>query len=320
MRAGPLSNPKVISLLNRYFVPVLADGVYIKNNDAVPAEEKATHQRIFQELFKFKKETEAKGGEKFSIGSVHVYILAPDGKPMASKHVGDAAGHVDRVIAMLEDAVKNLKTVAGKPLVAPRPQSTAPKAGPHSLVLHLTSHYLVPKGDPRARKDSAGEYVPIRNTGLGTDRHGDWSAIPSENWIVLSKAEWLKLLPAGEAPVGKSWDIDKDVASKLFVHFYPDSENNDATTNRIDQQALRATVVSVKEGTVRVKLAGSLKMKHTFYPRREDSNFVNAALAGYLDFSPDKKQIGAFRLVTDQATYGSPERTFHFGVAVRSVR
>src|SRR5260370_621761 len=143
MRAGPLSDLKVIALLNQYFVPVYADGVYIQHNASVPAEEKAAYRRIFQDLFKFKTEVEGKGGEKVSIGSVHAYVLAPDGQPLASQHVAEAANHIDGVIAMLKSTVQKLKTAPGKPLVAPRPQSAPPQPDPDSLVLHLTARYLV---------------------------------------------------------------------------------------------------------------------------------------------------------------------------------
>ena len=48
MRASSLSNSKVIDLLNHYFVPVHADGVYITKNPHVTGEEKAAYEGIFQ--------------------------------------------------------------------------------------------------------------------------------------------------------------------------------------------------------------------------------------------------------------------------------
>ena len=46
-------------------------------------------------------------------------------------------------------------------------------------------------------------------------------------------------------------------------------------------------------------------MKHQFYPHKPDDNFVDATLVGYLDFDPATRQIKSFKLVTDQATYGT---------------
>jgi len=104
------------------------------------------------------------------------------------------------------------------------------------------------------------------------------------------------------------------VAVKLLKAFYPVTENNDLSANRIDQQELTATVVSVEDGVARAKIEGALKMKHTFYPHREDNNVVEATLVGYLDFDPAKIRIRTLRLVTDPATYGGGT----FGVALRS--
>ncbi|HVA50263.1 MAG TPA: hypothetical protein VNH11_28170 [Pirellulales bacterium] len=59
-------------------------------------------------------------------------------------------------------------------------------------------------------------------------------------------------------------------------------------------------------------------MKHPFYPRRDDDNFVEATVAGYFDYEIGPRRIRSLRLVTDEATYGSPRRAQHFGVAVRS--
>ena len=44
MRASSLSNPDIIDLLNRYFVPVHVDGVYVNKNPSTDAEEKAAYR------------------------------------------------------------------------------------------------------------------------------------------------------------------------------------------------------------------------------------------------------------------------------------
>src|SRR6516164_8248888 len=126
MRASSLSNAKVIDLLNHYFVPVHADGVYYKQNEAVPPDEKAAYQRVFQEFHRANQENDKTGKPRLSVGSVHAYVLTADGKPVDSLHVGEAKP--DRVAAMLERAVQTLKVSAGNAVVSPTPQSVAPKA------------------------------------------------------------------------------------------------------------------------------------------------------------------------------------------------
>jgi hypothetical protein len=203
-----------------------------------------------------------------------------------SMHVAKAA-EKGNLAELLEKSVKELKVEGGKPVVKPAPQSTPPKADEGAVVLHLTARPL--KGG------------------------GSWGGA-SENWIVLNADEVKKILPVDKVEKGTNWDIEEDVAAKLLKPFYPVTENNDLSTNRIDQKVLKATVVSIEDGVVRARIEGSLKMKHTFYPHREDNNVVEATLVGYLDFDPAKMRIRTLRLVTDPATYGGGT----FGVALRS--
>jgi hypothetical protein len=313
MRASSLSSTKVIDLLNHYFVPVHVDGVYVGQNASVPAQERKAYQSVFQEFYRTNKENRAAGKPEFSVGSVHAYVLTPDGKPMASLHVAEAKPGA--VADMLERAIKALKTPEGKPLIQPCPQSAPPKTGADELVLHLVARYLVPRGQPNARKDVDDAFVPIVSA-LGHERSGQWTALPSEDWIVLKKDQWMKLLPAGKVAFESSWDIDKEVATQLLTHFYPTTENNDLSANRIERQSLKATVVSIQDGVVRARLEGDLKMKHTFYPRRDDKNFVDATVLGYLDFALKGPRILTLRLITDRASYNS--ESTNFGVALRS--
>jgi hypothetical protein len=305
LRASSLSNAKIIALLNGQFVPVFARNADYRDakkgnaqDGAAPAAEKAEYFRIFQEA----------GKAKLSTGSVHVYLLNPDGHPIDSLHVANAT-KPDRLLEVLERTVKKLNVKPGEPLLKPAPKSVAPPAEKDALVLHLTARYLTRKGD---------DYVRMQPV-LGTDRSSQWSALPSEDWITLSRADWTKLLPAKEAHAGDSWRWDKDVAKKLLDHFYPPTENTDVRKNRIDQQALKATVLSIKDGVVRARIDGNFKMKHPFY-HKDTNEFIEANLIGFMDFDLDRSKIRSLRLVTDRATYGGEgSARQHFGVAVRSV-
>jgi len=276
MRTGPFSEEKVIGLLNKYFIPVYAVNEEYAKEGAQPADEKAEYQRIYRAALDAKRPA----------GSVHVYLLSPDGKYFDSMHVAKAA-EKGNLAELLEKTVADLKVDGGKPVVKATPQSIAPKAKEDSLVLHLTARPL--KGG------------------------GSWGGV-SENWIVLSADEVKKILPADKVEMGTAWEFDKDVAAKLLKPFYPVTENNDLSTNRIDKQELKATVVSMENGVARAKIEGALKMKHTFYPHRADDNVVEATLVGYVDFEPAKQKVRTLRLVTDPATYGGGT----FGVALRS--
>ncbi|HEY7326653.1 MAG TPA: hypothetical protein VH592_03370 [Gemmataceae bacterium] len=314
MRASSLSNAKVIELLNHYFIAVQADERFYKHQDSVPTEEKAKHQRIFQEFYRLDRENRQAGKPGLSVGTVHAYILTPEGKPFDSLHVAEAKP--DRVIAMLQTAIDTLKIQNGPVVVEPEAQSTAPTAKPNSLVLHLTARYLAPRQQTNTRYVGDDEFVPMKPP-LGTAKAHSWSAVPAEDWIALERTEWTKLLPAVRVGVGDSWELNREVSAQILKRFYPASENNDLNTNRIDQQALKATVVAIKDGIVQSRIEGSLKMKHDFYPGKPDDNFVDATILGYLDFEQEKPQIRTLKLATEKAVYGrQPQR---FGVAVRSV-
>ena len=80
MRAGPLSDEKVVSLLNSYFVPV-----YVSNDDyddkgPAPAAEKVERRRIMMEARQ----------ANLSVGTVCVYLLGPDGKVIDTCRVPQA--------------------------------------------------------------------------------------------------------------------------------------------------------------------------------------------------------------------------------------
>jgi hypothetical protein len=274
----------VISLLNRYYIPVYTSNEDYRDKGAAPPEERAEHQRIFLEFI----------DGKLGTGDVHVYILKPDGHALNGLGVVEAA-NTEKMIARLEEDARLLNTEAGKPVIPPRVQSTAPKAAPDALVLHLTS-----------RADGTGP------TG------GSWREFPSENWIVFERAQWTRFLPTGKAEVGKAWEMDRETAAKLLVYFYPQTEqteDNKIAHNRIDSLTLRATVVAVKAGMVRIRLDGSLRMKHTFYPGHDDNNFVDAAVLGYVEAEPGKSRLRSFQMVTEKATYANSG----FSVAVHSI-
>src|SRR6185503_2811493 len=135
MRAGPLSNTNIIGLLNGYFIQV-----YVVNEDyarkgPAPAEEKTELQRIFKEGYAAKK----------SVGSVHVYVLNPDGHLRDSMHVAEAA-KPKALAAMLQTTVDELKLRPGTAVAKVRPQSAAPGCDEGSLVLHLVSRSMDGKG------------------------------------------------------------------------------------------------------------------------------------------------------------------------------
>src|SRR5436190_21496441 len=108
MRAGPLSNSKVISLLNRFFVPVYAVNEDYRDGGVAPVADRAEYNRIF-------KQSLAAG---ISTGTVHVYILSPEGIPVDSLHVATAA-KTERLIDLLERIIESWASREGRRWLGP---------------------------------------------------------------------------------------------------------------------------------------------------------------------------------------------------------
>jgi hypothetical protein len=274
MRTGPFSSLEVIKRLNTAFVPVFAVNEDYRNPAAVPKDERDEFQRIYREAL----------DKKFSAGTVHVYVLDPKGQVVGTRHVAEAA-KTKSLIAFLDDLTKTLATTPGGPLIEPKPQSRPPKSETGSLVLHLTAR------------------------GLGGG--GSWDGV-AENWIVFTPTELQRLMQK-EVKAGSSWELDRELSARLLRYVYPVTENNDPAKNEINEQQLKATVISVNDGVAVARLDGRLVMRHDFY-HKPDGKTVSTNLLGYIEFEPATGKVKTFRLVTDGATYGGGK----FGVAVRS--
>jgi hypothetical protein len=280
MRAGPLSNPEVIKLLNAHFVPVYAVNEDYRGNGPQPKAEREEFTRIYREAL----------DAKMSAGTVHVYITSPDGKAVDSMHVAEAA-KTEKLLATLKRNIARFDLEPGKTLVKPKPQSIAP---------------------PGIADDAAVFHLVSRALGGG----GSWGGVV-ENWIVFNRAEWSKFLPSETAALNSEWEIDPKVSAKLLTHFYPSTENNDVTKNVFEGQRLGAKLISVdaEKSTAIVKVVGSLKMKHTFY-HKADNNVAEAEVLGFVKVDRAAGKLLEFNLTTTEASYAGGK----FGIAVQLAR
>ena len=276
MRAGPLSERRAIELLNQNFVSVyLANDDYMRPEGVAGPEERKELQRIRHEGHV----------KKLSVGTVHAYVLTPDGHTHDSLHVA-AAAQTSAMLAMLKRAIQQFDTKPGMPVVPPEPQALPPAAPRDAAILHLVAR--------------------------GHDR-GSWGQFPAENWIVLTRERWAKLLPTGDVAPGQTWELDRDVSARILTYFYPQTENNDARIDRIQQYALTAKALTVKDGLVTARIDGFLRMQHAFYPGRKDAQPLGAEVVGVLTYEPGRPP--SIQLATTQAQHGRRP----FTVAVRTL-
>jgi hypothetical protein len=300
LRASSLSSTKVIDLLNSYFVPVALRNQDFDDEGAASAEEKAEKARIYGDALK----------TGMHAGTVCVYLVSPEGTPMAVAPANETLVYdPDRLAELMLQVVRQLDVVKSAPSIATKPDSPAPRMSGGSLRLHIVARYLERKGDVCVPCDVKAV--------LGTKNGRNWANLPSQDWVVLSRLESTSLLPRGEVRVELTWTPSEDVTAKLLRHFYPPTENTDLKTNRVEKLVIQARVESIERGMARARLDGRMRMKHPFY-RRDDNNFVEADLVGYVEFNTNTREIQSLRLVTDNGRYGNDASgTQHFGVAVR---
>src|SRR5262245_47246126 len=129
LRAGPLSDDKVIALLNSSFIPVYAPYTSEETQGVVSTEQEKEIQRIWREAHE----------KKLPSGMVHVYLLEP-----ATGQVFDSMGVVKAQVAnnlldLLGKAVERFKVKEGATLAKPRRQVFPSQIAPEALVLHLTA-------------------------------------------------------------------------------------------------------------------------------------------------------------------------------------
>jgi hypothetical protein len=267
LRAGPLSDTKVIDILNSSFVPVYAANEdYAGAGKAAPAE-KAERQRIYSDFIT----------RKMGANDVHIYVVTGDGKAVESLEVSKAT-EPDVLYTFLCRVAARLSVHPGAPAITPHPQSAPPAVEPGAMVFHT-----VARGS----------------------KHGAWREFPGENWTVLHPAEWALLLPDSAARAGNTWEVPEKAARMLLTNFYPQTEDTrDLDRNSIDECVLRMKAMAMTEGILRVRIEGSLRMRRRFAPGSKDYLPISAAVIGFMDVSTGNRQIRRFNLTTWKATFG----------------
>ena len=259
MRMGPFSDPVVIDLLNRFFVPVqLSTDRYLKDQ-ATPAEERMLLRDIWKDATQ----------KELPHGTVHVYLVLPDGTVHDAMHVRDAA-QTDRLLKFLRRSLGQLKTAGGKKLVEEPIARRIPRANAaDSLIVHIAAEY--------------------------TDQPGT----VGEDWVILEKNEWQCFVPAAETREG--WNIDEHVARKLLLNLYPFSQDWDVSHNEFSKCELQAQVISRDEEETLVSVRGRLQMSHNRYTNQKPE-LVDAEIVGTIAIK--QNELPTFKLTTGQATYG----------------
>jgi hypothetical protein len=251
-------------------VPVTSSNEEADDGGTGPAAEKGERKRIYLDFYR----------KKLPLGDVNVYIVGPDGASINGLDI-NSANDSQKMTAFLTQVTEQLHTEPGPPAFKPRPQSIPPASAAASMALHLVSRSL------------AG---------------GSWHEFPAENWIVLNRAEWGQLLPAGAVAPDTSWEVPGPVAVKLAQWLYPQNEEKtQANRSRVDVAAFRLRVVGREGNLARARSDGKVRLKHGFYPGGQSEDYADSELLGFVDFDVAQRSIQRLRMVTTKATYGGTD-------------
>ncbi len=265
MRASSFSNTEVVHLVSRYFVPVwLSRDDYALNKKSKA--EAAEWQRIHTTA----------GRLGLGNGNVSVYLLDPDGTPLASLVVGKALSP-DKLIALLRKVIDEKHYQPRKPEAVaatrrPLPGAIPPRT-PGGLVVHVWTRFLT------------GE----TEKGLG------------EDWVELAPAEWAELMPGANARTGTTWSVSRKVVDRLYQYCYPPLCEYNASSSKVREAKLTACVSAVSAQEIQVSLHGTLELDHS----RDGVNDgrVSARLIGLVTYDPGRKVVTSLRLASEQATF-----------------
>jgi hypothetical protein len=271
LRAGPLSDPKVIEILNSSFVPVYAANQDYDGPGKAPPAEKAERGRIYG--------TFLRGG--LGANDVHIYVVTGAGEPVESLGVANATQE-GVLYAFLQSVAAKLSVHPGGPAISPRPLSAPPRV-------------------------VAQDEMVIHTVARGANK-GSWREFPGENWTVLSPAEWVLLLPASPAKVGDSWEAKPEIARKLLSTYYPQMEEvSDVDRNRIEEASLRMKAIAATNEGLEARIEGTLRMLRRFAPLKGDFGTVSAEVIGFMEISTGKPQIRRLSLTSWKASFGTEE-------------
>jgi hypothetical protein len=218
MRVSSLSNPRVMDLISRYFVPVLVSRDDYQS-DPRSEDEKAELLRIDREC--------ARRGMKG--GSVCAFILAPNGDLLTTQRV-QLALKPENLLPFLQQIITEQK-------LGPRSEEAIrASAAPPSRALGSEGHFI----HIWTRQDTGD------NQGLGSDR------------VELSAAQCKAFLPPADAKPGTSWDIPEEIAHKLFQYGYPPFPQWETKDCKVMKATLRATLAAVSDEEARIQLEGEM--------------------------------------------------------------
>lgn len=145
---------------------------------------------------------------------------------------------------------------------------------------------------------------------------------PNEDWLILSPEDQDRLVPPARLALGQEWEVDPGLTRRLLTHFRPPSHNRYVSTRDVLDGSLRARVVGLHGGKVRVTLTGHVRLEHPDNRPMEGTNvnrrpalgasgwIASARVLGFLEATRDRAGRAALDdlgLVTDGGRWQTPD-------------
>jgi hypothetical protein len=272
MRVSSLSDPRVIDLVSKYFVPVSVSRDDYQR-DPRDQDEKGELLRLDRERAK----------RRFKGGNVCAFVIAANGDVLATQPV-QLAYKPENLLPLLQSIIAEQKL------------------GPRSDEAIRVS--AAPPYPPQNRggrgganpKTEGGRFIHIwtcldtgSNRGLSNDR------------VELTAAQCKAFLPPVKAKPGTEWYIPEDVAHKLFQYGYPPGPQWMTKDCKVLKGTLKATLATVSDAEAHITLEGEMLLKFPFGKPTEGR--ITAHFVGVAHADCNKQTLASLALVSDQADY-----------------
>ena len=263
MRVSSLSDPRVVDLVSKYFVPVCVSRDDYQH-DPRSQDEKA-------ELLRLDRDRAKRG---FKGGNVCAFVITANGDVLATQPV--------QLAYKPENLLSFLQTIVAEQKLGPRSEEAirASAAQP---------------ADERS-KTAGSRFIHIwtcMDTGLNRGLTNDRAE--------LTAAQCQAFLPPAQAKPGASWTIPEEIAHKLFQYGYPPGPQWMTKDCKVMKGTLKATLAAVSGAEARIELEGEMFLKFPF--GRPTEGRITSRLVGAARADCRKQTLTSLELVSEDAEY-----------------
>jgi hypothetical protein len=263
MRVSSLSDPRVIDLISKYFVPVSVSRDDYQR-DPRGQDEKAELLRLDRER--------ARRGMKG--GNVCAFVIAANGDVLATQSV-QLAYKPENLLPLLQSIIAEQK-------LEPRSEEAI-----------RTSAAKPADAKP---KTEGGRFIHIwtcldtgGNRGLSNDH------------VELTAAQCKAFLPPVEVKQGTAWDIPEEIAHKLFQYGYPPGPLWMTKDCKVLKGTMKATLDAMSGAEAQIKLEGEMVLR--FPLGKPTEGRITARFVGMAHADCKKQTLTSLALVSEQAEY-----------------